>query len=87
MLSIKSSGTLPMTANSAPSPLTVRYRNKRGAGCMATITSRAEAEKILKGERGEMEATITNAAGATIGERVSESGKWQWYLDLDYFSV
>ena len=70
--------------------ITAKFMNRRGAGCTRIVKTAAEAEKILRGGYGALEATLETEDGTVIGERRRqdfEDGRfrWFWTFDQSYF--
>src|SRR5690606_29678228 len=70
------------------------YTDRRGAGCVRTINSAEEAEKILKGGYGATEVRLENEDGEVVGERTKAhaltlrgNGKYFWWFWNDLFDA
>lgn len=67
------------------------FTNRSGAGCVRTVETAQEAEKIMRGGYGATEARLEDESGEIIGERVQDDGthgvrgKWFWWFDQDAF--
>ena len=68
------------------------YVNRKGANVMRTVANAAEAEKILTGGYGAMEARLEDEDGTIVGKREKsdyiddQRCKWIWWFERDVFA-
>ena len=70
--------------------IVAKIMNRKGAGCTRTVPTAAEAEKIMRGGYGALEATLETDDGTVIGERRRQDmddrrSRWFWSFDKTYF--